>query len=132
MSRFFTKVESLHGLSIEALPHGKTKGTFLRNGTTTVLVDEKGRFYSSAVRSKVFYAGYSPGVSSTLELLAKHGFLSKAAVKEHTDAAALQHARWERGSSAKFMLSNAKTLGLKLTKAQQAAIDKAIAEEGVR
>lgn len=127
MSSIASKVDSIRRLSIEPIPAGKPlKGaTVYRTANTAVVVSKLGRIYSSSVTARRYYVSTSGALDATLDALAKLGVLTDAAVKEHRDDQQQRRVKRDRSYAAEDIFRCAKDLGLKLTKAQLAAIAKA-------
>jgi hypothetical protein len=126
MSTILSKIDDINNLNVEPFPTNKTlKGAkIVRIGRTICAVDEKGQFYSTQVDKNVAYS-FGINLEDTLQGAKRLGLLSKTAVDQHINLARLRDIRRDRRNAADGMLRYARTLGLKLTNAQQGAIERA-------
>lgn len=126
-----SKVPSLSHLRIQPMPAKPLKGaTVLRipASGTCVAIGPNGTLYSTQVigGSKNHRNLDHGRIRCTIDGLIKLGALSTAAVEEHQEGIRLAEERGMRASAADGLLDDAKELGIKLTKTQIRAIDKAL------
>lgn len=125
MANTHSPVQSILRLNIDPIPSSKLlKGCRVyHRGHTTVIVDDKGRIYSSAVEGRYFYAGYNTRLNMTLEILAKLKVISAEDWKTHRAAAEHYRRTQDLKHNAKHLVGVAKRLGIKLTKGQLVLVE---------
>lgn len=131
MSRIQSPVKDVNDLWFHKLPSSRKvpMAAAARVGNTHVFVDAQGKIYSTQVRDNCSYV-LGSGLDDTLAGCRLLGLLSKDAVEAHTTAAKLRNVKRERFYAAANLADAAKTLGLKLTSAQEKALAVARAERG--
>lgn len=133
-NRIDSKVDDISKLCIYAIPTRPVSVvTAARHDAsgTVVLLDDKGKVYSSQVRRGTFWTNTNR-MRGTIELLIRMGLLTAKAVKQHEDAEVMASILADRKDAADGLLQDARTLGLRLTNAQIKAIDKARKEYEVQ
>jgi hypothetical protein len=127
-SHFISAVDSIDNMSVHAIPAKPLKNvTAIRIDRTVVLVDQKGRVYSTqptgnfAIRPDDNHAS----IRQTIIGAARLGAISKKAMEQDLQirqAAALER---EKRHAASMIVAHANSLGIKFTEAQRRRIDSA-------
>ncbi len=126
MSTIHSPVESIQSLWFDTLPAGKKVAIVaaVRCGRATVFLGAGGKVYSTQVKAKCAYS-QSAGLEDTLNGCKKLGLLTKDAIAKHLAAEKARADKREKRYAAKYLVENAKALGVKLTAAQLAAVNAA-------
>jgi len=126
VSRIQSPVEEVEKLLFYPLPSRKKidVSAVVRVNRTHVFLSTSGKLYSTQVRDKCYYT-LTGGLEDTLDGCRILGLLSKEAVAKHNAEVSLMLSKRERKWSADSIVTNMKTLGLRMTKAQLRAIETA-------
>lgn len=117
--RIQTRIESLRKIMLHPLPTRPVDvAVMVRHERVTVAVSHAGKLYTSQVDSSQPYLT-GVALSHTFKCLQKLGIVSEAAVKEHDDIVAKEQAATRRRNSARWILDEAATAGLKLSPKQR-------------
>ena len=129
MSRFESKFESIEHLRF--LPVPKRPINIVRavnyNGTTAMLGPD-GRIYTDAVKENVCYGNTVGRHADLFKCCKKLGVLSPNMIQQHIAIEAERDDKRRRQWLARNLVSGAKDLGLRLTKAQAATVKAALEE----
>ncbi len=127
MTNFISPVEKIDHLVLEKIPTNRTinvvKAT--RDGRVSLLLASDGKVYSSAADSFSYTLGKHDRQTSTMRALQRLGVITKAQMEQHLAACERRTVQREKMHAADAISSYAETLGIKLTKAQQARVDAA-------
>lgn len=126
MTHLISKIDSINKLVFEPITAKVIKSIkAVRVEGTTVVLGANGVVYVSGIKGRLAYPFTTRSLESALTACIKMGVLTPAAVEQHRAHQKARSLAREQMWSADSIVSNAKTLGLKLTKAQQKLIEKA-------
>lgn len=127
MTNFISPVEKIDHLVLKKIPTDRTinvvKAT--RDGRVTLLLASDGKVYSSAADNFSYSLGRHINQTSTMRALRRLGVITKAQMEQHLAACEQRSLRRNMRHAADSITTDAKLLGIQLTKAQQAKIDAA-------
>jgi hypothetical protein len=126
MSRLLSKIDAIEKLWFEPLRAKPVKAlkAVYQNGTTVILGAD-GVIYLPRITKRIYYQFSNRSLGDALDACIKMGVLTDKAVAEHRANEAALQAKKENAYCAEYIVSNAQTLGIQFTKAQQKIIDKA-------
>lgn len=123
MSWMTSPIDELNGLKLEPLPAKPLRdATVVRHDRCIVAITKDGKVYTNRVNANCCYVD-GVGLDDVVRALVKARALSAKAAGEHLALREKKEAARQKRYAAKDLKEAAKTLGVRLTKAQQAAID---------
>lgn len=123
---FMSPVEDIDYLTIEIVPTDRPINVVkaIRSGNVTLLLTKEGKVYGSNAKRVSYLPGVSSVQTSSMRALHRLGVITKAQMERHLDACAeLSEAR-EKRRAAERVQEYADRLGIKLTKAQLAKVER--------
>jgi len=132
VSNFMSPVQKIDALFLEPIPTNRaiTVVKATRDGRITLLLAGDGKIYSSMSAKVSYMLGSSDIQTSTMRALHRLGVITKAQMDEHLAAGEKHSEQRRRKWAADSIVGDAKVLGIKLTKAQQAKVDAAKRSSG--
>jgi len=132
VTNYMSPVEKIDTLFLEPIPTNRTINVVkaARDGRVTLLLANDGTVYSSMSAKVCYTLGTSAVQTSTMRALRRLGVITKEQMEQHLEAGALRSLRREMKFAADSIAAHTKTLGIKLTKAQQAKVDTAKRSSG--
>ena len=125
MTNYMSPVQKIDQMFLEPIPTDRAinvvKAT--RDGRVTLLLASDGRVYSNMSANVSYTLGVSDIQTSTMNALRRLGVITKAQMEEHLAAGEKRDQPRRRQWAADSIVGDAKVLGIKLTKAQQAKVD---------